>query len=983
MYYRYFLPAIILFSLLAVNPTWAQQQTVIGNVSDADHHPIPGATVTVVNTAIGTVTDGEGRFSLQVPVNARLTISFTGFKTQLLHAASLKGPVQVALQEDLARLDEVVVTGLATNLKRRNLANTVVMISGKDLTGTAPPQTLDAALSGKVPGAYINSNTGAPGGGVSVKLRGVTSVYGTTQPLYVVDGVFIDNSAISSGLTAVTKAVKDPGVITSNQDNPSNRIADIRPEDIENIEILKGASAAAIYGSRASAGVVVITTKKGRAGKTQISFSQDLGFLKATKLLGTRTFTADKAASLSKDPVASAAWKKQFQDAEANGKIYDYEKEVYGNTGFTRNTGLSLSGGSDKTDFFVSVAQKDESGIVKNTGYRHNSIRLNVNHRINNDIKIGISTNYINSSADRGISNNDNTGVSLGWALAYTPSFAELHVDERGNYPNNPFSSSNPLQTIALMRNNESVNRFIIGANVEAALQRNRISTTKLITRGGIDFYNLQTDVLFPGAMQSQAVSKGTSVQGFTRSLNTNFILSLVNTLTPASGLSLTTSAGLTQETGDFNNAIDVATQIIAGQSNINQAGALTAGQSRFQFQNDGWFIQEEALIASALSLTAGVRFDRSSNNGDAGKFYVYPKGGIAFNFTKAGVIREGFFEDVKWRAAYGQATNVPAYGSKFTSLGIANIAGLPGSLVNQQQGQAGIQPELQTEFETGVDIVLLHERLAVNVTWYSKYIYDFLMLSSPPASSGFSSAWKNGGNLRNQGIELGLNARPVDTRVVTWNTSVNLWLNRSKVTKLTTPSVPQGAFGYLGGTFQIEQGKSVTQILGLTPKGIGKFGDAEPDFQASSANEITIARNLSVRFLLHWKKGGQNINFTRLTADLGGTTKDYDDITAGNKLPNGPNRLSKLGKTSEEFIENSDYLKLREIGVYYTFDKFRRNFIRSLTVGVSLNNYFTSTPYSSYDPEVSNFGTGFSSGVELVPYPATKRARFNLSVNF
>ncbi|WP_160712952.1 SusC/RagA family TonB-linked outer membrane protein [Chitinophaga solisilvae] len=982
MYYRYFLPAII-YLLLTANPLWAQQQTVTGNVRDTDHHPVPGATVTVVNTTIGTVTDAEGRFSLQAPPNARLSISFTGFKTQQLHTATLKGPAQITLQEDLSRLDEIVVTGLATNVKRRNLANTVVTVSGKDLSGTAPAQTLDAALSGKVPGAYINANTGAPGGGISVKLRGVTSVYGATQPLYVVDGVFIDNSAISSGLTAVTKAVKDPGVITSNQDNPSNRIADIRPEDIENIEILKGASAAAIYGSRASAGVIIITTRKGRAGKTQLSLSQDLGFNKATRLLGTREFTADRAAALSKDPVASAALRKQFLEAEAQGKIYDYEKEIYGNTGFTRNTGLSLSGGSEKTDFFISAAQKDESGIVKNTGYRHNSIRLNVNHRVNDDIKIGVSTNFINSSADRGISNNDNTGVSLGWALAYTPSFAELHPDEKGKYPDNPFSSSNPLQTVALMRNNESVNRVIIGGNAEATWQRSRISTTKLVARGGIDFYNLQTDVLFPGILQSQAVNKGTSVQGFTRNLNTNFILSLVNTLTPSSALSLTTSAGVTQETGDFNNAIDVATQVITGQSNISQAGALTASQSRFQFQNDGWFIQEEVLIANALSLNAGLRFDRSSNNGDAGKFYLYPKGGIAFNFTKAGVIREGFFEDVKWRAAYGQATNVPAYGSKFTSLGIANIAGLPGSLVNPQQGQPGIQPERQTEFETGIDLVLLHGRLGVQVTWYNKNIYDFLMLSSPPASTGFASAWKNAGNLRNQGIELGLNARPVDTRVVTWNTGINLWLNRSEVTRLTTPAVPQGAFGYLGGTFQIEQGKSATQILGLTPTGIGRFGDAEPEFQVSSTNEVTVARNLSIRFLLHWKKGGQNINFTRLTADLGGTTKDYDEVAPGNKLPNGPNRLSKLGKTSEEFIEDADYFKIREIGVYYTFDKFRPKLIRSLTLGLSLNNYFTITPYSSYDPEVSNFGTGFSGGVELVPYPAAKRARFHLSVNF
>ena len=204
----------------------------------------------------------------------------------------------------MARLDEVVVTGLTTGVKRRNLANAVATISSKELNGVAPAQTFDAALNGKIPGAYINANSGAPGGGISVKLRGVTSVYGNTQPLYVVDGVFVDNSSTSAGLNVVTSSSAMVPT-TSNQDNPSSRIADLRAEDIENIEILKGASAAAIYGSKAAAGVIIITTKRGKLGRTQVAVSQDLGFIKARKLLGVRAFTADRAASLSRDSATS------------------------------------------------------------------------------------------------------------------------------------------------------------------------------------------------------------------------------------------------------------------------------------------------------------------------------------------------------------------------------------------------------------------------------------------------------------------------------------------------------------------------------------------------------------------------------------------------------------------------------------------------------------------------------------------------------
>src|SRR4249919_1728968 len=235
-------------------------------------------------------------------------------------------------------------------------------------------------MSGKVPGAYINANSGAPGGGISVKLRGVTSFFGNTQPLFVVDGVYMDNSAVSGGLNAVTAAAA--GGNASNQDNPSSRIADLRAEDIENIEILKGASAAAIYGSRAAAGVVIITTKRGRAGKTKVSFTQDLGFVKVRKLLGVRQFTPETAAGLSSDPARSAALKQQFLDAQAAGKLYDYEKEVYDNTGFMRNSVISMTGGNERTSFYFSAAQKQEDGIVQGTGYRNTSVRLNVDNRI-------------------------------------------------------------------------------------------------------------------------------------------------------------------------------------------------------------------------------------------------------------------------------------------------------------------------------------------------------------------------------------------------------------------------------------------------------------------------------------------------------------------------------------------------------------------------------------------------------------------------
>ena len=962
---------------------FSQNQTIAGKIMDASGNPVPGASILIKGTSHGTTSDAEGNFKLAVTPNATLIVTSAGFAPRILRSGELGADVRIRLEEDVAHLDEVVVTGLTTAVKRRNLANAVATISAKELSDGAPAQTFDAALEGKIPGAYINANSGSPGGGISVKLRGVTSVYGNTQPLYVVDGVFVDNTATSSGLNAVTLAASG-GSPTSTQDNPSSRIADIRPEDIENIEILKGASAAAVYGSRAAAGVIIITTKKGRQGRTKVSFSQDLGAITASKLLGVRQFTAATAASLSSDSATGVMLAQEFTAAQSAGHIYDYEKEIYGNTGFARNSVLSVSGGTEKTGVYFSVATKDEGGIEKNTGYNNTSFRLNVDQKVGDNIKLGISNNYINSSADRGFQGNDNVGVTTGIALSSTPDFAQLHPDAQGNYPDNPFAAANPLQTIALMRNNEGVNRFITGVKLEATLQKSSISQTRLVALGGIDFYNLETQVLFPATLQWQAINKGTSIEGVTKNLNTNYIASVVNTLTPSDHLSFTTSAGLTQETGNYNNLLNVATQVIAGQSNVNQAGALNATQLRTKYQNNGIFVQEEVNINDILLLTGGGRLDESSNNGNVRHYYFYPKAGLSWNLTKMGWLQADWIENLKLRAAYGQANNVAAYGSKFTALGISNIAGNPGVLVNSQEGQTNIEPERQEEFETGADLSFLKGRLGLELTYYNKVIDNFLMQASQPASSGFASEWVNAGNLRNRGVELGLNARPVQTRNITWNTSLNFWLNRSLVTSLSVPPVPQGSFGYVLGSFQIQQGKSATQIVGLDGTGgVSKLGDAEPTFQMSTYNEITFFNNLSLRFLLHWKKGGQNVDLTTLENDFGGTSANYDKVTNKLGVPDGVYRIMQVGVDAHEFVQNSSYLRLREIGLYYSFSHPPVAAVKGLRVGVSLNNFLTVTKYASYDPEVSNFGTGFSTGIDVDPYPSSKRAAFHISVDF
>lgn len=976
------------------------QQNVTGQIRDAKTgQPVPGVTIRVPNTSRGTLSDASGKYSIAVPAGAStLVISYTGYKTQTVRLTGNQATLNLTLEEDLAHLDEVVITGAATSIKRSNLANAVATISANQLSGVAPAQTFDAALSGKVPGALVSANSGAPGGGFTVKLRGITSVFGNSQPLYVVDGIFFNNSSIPAGLNDVTGAATAGN--PNNQDNPSSRIADLSPTDIENIEILKGASAAAMYGAKAAAGVVIITTKKGRAGKTKVSLNQELGFVKVRHLMGVRPFTAETAADLAgsadnTDPDVIAkreAYKTQFTNAQSAGKIFDYEKELFGQTGQVLNTNLAISGGGDKTTFYLSGNRRQEEGIVKGTGYFNNAVRLNIDHKLSDRVSFGVTTNYIYSSADRGLTNNDNNGVSYGVALSSTPDFVDLHPNALGEYPRNPFAASNPLETRDKMTNNETTNRFVGGGNVEIHLQQSEHSNTRFIGRGGVDFFNYKTMALFPRDLQFEENSKqGHSIQGNTNNLNTNLGGFLANTFTPTQSISLTSTVGATLETGYFDNIVTTATNIVAGQSNVDASANTTTRQFRSKFRDNGIFIQEDLSLIDAVTLSGGVRFDRSTNNGEYKKYYAFPKGAFSVNFAKLKGWSVDNIDNLKIRAAYGQSGNVPPYSSKFTGMLGSNIDGLPGVLVDNLQGNPDIKPERQEEFETGLDISVLNGRISMEATYYQKRIQDVLLRHSLAASSGYSAEWKNSGDLKNQGVEIGLNLVPVNKTNIKWTSSINWWYNRSKVTKLLIPPYAIGAFGNSLGTFYLEEGQPATQIKGTVGSDLRLIGNSEPKFQMSFYNEVTVYKNWSLRFLLHWKKGGDNINLTQLLTDAGATSFDYDDIIDGQKA--GVYRLG-AGDASI-YVQDASYVRIREIGLYYNVPLKNTKTISGIRLGVSANNFFTWTHYVGYDPEVSNFGSntistsasrgsnGLSTGVDVMPFPASKRASFHIGVDF
>ena len=983
---------ILLFLLLILPCFVFAQNTLSGKVSDEKGDTVPFANVIEKGTSNGVTTDMEGNFTIEVP-NLPVTLVFSSLGyTTVEQEVTSTSPITVTMPESTEALEEVVITGLATSIKRSNSANAIAMISAEELVGTTPPSTLEGALYGKFAGVVINANSGAPGGGISVKLRGVTSLQGNTQPLYIIDGIYIDNSSIAAGLNAVSAAAA--GGSASNQDNPTNRIADINPEDIESISILKGASTAAIYGSRAAAGVIIITTKRGKAGETKFSFTQSTGWNSAINLLGLRNFTEQRVRDTFGDGTVA-----DFVAARNQGRLIDYEDEVYGESGFISITNFNMSGGNENTRFYASVSHNNENGIVNNTGYEKTSLRLNFDHRATDFFKVAFSTNYVYSSTDRGFFNNDNSGTTIGISLVGTTPWLELFPNSDGVYPDNPVGASNALQTRDLVKNNETVNRIIMGGSANLNLYKNDNSNLELILRGGLDFYGQQSRAIFPKELQFQKPSNGglngVSIQGDTQNKNYNLSAFLVHNYNTGDDLNFRTQAGLTREYFNQNTVLITATGLVASETNVDQAANTGVDQTRFKQEDSGFFIQEEVNFQDKFIATLGVRGDKSSNNGDANKLLYHPKASLAVNLNKFDFWnQDSEWNQLKLRIAYGEAANFPPFGALFTSYNSFSSNGLLGISLIGIRGDENLKAERQKELEFGADVSFFNGLLNFEATYYIKTIEDLTLLAALEPSTGFTQQYVNAGELRNKGIELTLNATPVITNDFQWNTGITFFKNKSEITKLDVEPFNIGAFGATLGTFRIEEGESATQIVGIGPNpgasGFQKWGDAEPDFQMAFTNYLTY-KDFELSFLFQWKQGGDNVNLTTLLSDLNGTTHDYDDIDLdpAGVLGNGSYRLSQLGASAEVFVEDASYLRLRELGFYYTLpNKYLSEFlggsIDQVKLGFSGTNLINIFDYNSFDPEVSNFGgnTPFT-GVEVTPFPSSKRYLFHLTVKF
>jgi outer membrane receptor protein involved in Fe transport len=447
----------------------------------------------------------------------------------------------------------------------------------------------------------------------------------------------------------------------------------------------------------------------------------------------------------------------------------------------------------------------------------------------------------------------------------------------------------------------------------------------------------------------------------------------------------------------DFQNSalFNRGRGLVPGQKNLRQANVQEINEHAISSISEaGIFLQQEANFDDKIIGTVGIRWDKSTLNGDANKLYAFPRASLALNIANFDFWNVGAISQLKPRIAYGATSGPVAFGSTFTSLGGTNIGGLLGSVVSSQIGNTGILPETASELEFGIDAGFFKNRLAIEATYYIKSTQNNIQNLNLAPSVGVNTTPSNEAELENKGIELGISGTIFDAPKFRWFSRVLYWQNRVLLTRLGIPTYIAGAFGSGLGTFLYAQGYAPTTIVGSpavagNPGGFTFWGNNQPDFNVSFFNSFNILKNLELSVLVDWKQGGDNINLSAFLTDGGGTTKGWFDDSNGDGVPNGRQRDPAPYNNAGRWVMDASFVKIREVGLYYTFPKTTLSKIfngafKGIKLGASANNLFLFTDYFGYDPETSTFGAqSIANNVDIAPYPTPRRIFFHLNFDF
>jgi TonB-linked SusC/RagA family outer membrane protein len=980
-----------------VNIAWAQN-VVTGRVIGAgDKAPIPGTSVSVKGTTIGTSTDADGVYKLTIAAqdNAVLVFSSVGFVAQEI-SVNNKSEIDVELAEDDRRLDEVVVVGYGT-VRKSDLTGSVAQVKAKEIDAFPATNVLQA-LSGRAPGVQVTQNTGAPGANVSVRIRGTNSIQGSNEPLYVVDGFPTSGS--------------NPTIINNS--------------DIESIEILKDASATAIYGSRGANGVVLITTKQGKAGKMTVDYEGNFSIQTLRKkldLMNAREYATFYNEQAANDNVAPYFTQDQINSFGAG---YDWQDLVFKKAPMQTHN-LSVSGGSDKTRFSVGGSIFDQDGIIQGSTYKRYSLRANISTDVSKMFNLSYGATLTKIRTGRQNSGGGNRGGSLtSAAISAPPTLTPYNED--GSYrvlaTAYPFISNvliNPLNYLEQFSDQVDANRVL----ANAALTFKPFEGLSIKISGGIENNDDQTDTYTSTRFIN---SQGTASVSASRamSLLSENTVSYVKTIGEKHSISAV--AGFTYQ--DFMNKGLSASGVgflsdITETANLGSAAVPGIPGSSYSLSKLLSYLGRVNYgFNNKYLFTASIRADGSSKYSAGSKWGYFPSGAVAWRVSEESFLKDvTVMTDLKARASWG-LTGSQAIGAYATMNNLnAGKTVFDDALYNTfapgTQMPGNLKWETTEQMDFGFDAGFFRNRVQLTVDYYIKNTRDLLNTVQLPIGYGFTSTIRNVGQIRNKGLELGLQARVID-KEFKWHLNGNISFNRSKVIKLN------GGLDILGGNIGVAVINDATNLLregqpmsvfygyeedGYTELGKVKFKDRNEDGVINQLDKTIIGDpnanfiyglNSSMSFkgfeLTAFIQGVQgnnlvNVSSVNNTLDYGFGLNMPKEVLYNHWTPTNPNAKypvisrSNSYSYSNRFVEDGSFLRLRTIQLAYTLplSKMGMNWMRSAQIYASGQNLLTLTKYSWWDPETNSQGgaNSIGQGIDHYSYPTSKAVTFGVRLGF
>lgn len=963
-----------------------------GTVTDGENNiPLAGVSVFIENTSYGAVTDFDGNYSFQVNLatgNYTLIASSLGYSTQRISVSFSGGEVttDISLSEDLLSLDEVVVTGNPAGVNKRTLGNAISSVKAEELVNNGAI-AVDQAISGKISGALVQQNSGDPAGGISIRLRGPSTVLGNSDPLYIVDGIIVSNSSNSNDLV-------DLG------GNSQNRLVDLNPNDIERIEVIKGAAAAAIYGSRASNGVVQIFTKRGQTGDPKFSFSTNV-----------RINELRKEIDYNKVPLA---WADPF-DRENLETVpverFNLQDEFF-ESGFGVENFLSVTGGNEKTSYYISGSFLDNEGIIKNTDFQRIGFKTNITQKAFDWLDINAGLNYT-----RSVSNDiPNGGINAAYGaitgFVFSDNSIDPSPDESGVYPVTSLlvPRTNPAEAVNRFDFGQKVNRVITSIGLNARIT-DKLTASYLL---GLDFYNQSATAFIP-INNTSPNGDGFSRRADINNFQYNSDLNLVYQTPITDDITSTTTLGGSWQYEEFDRVAIEADGLAPVVEVASDGSILAQGETRSQISYWGSFLQQTFGYKDKLYLNGAIRLDGASTFGEDERNQLYAKASVSYVISEEDFWENTFgdaFSTFKLRGSWGQAGNLTALSAfqRFTVFTPFSLNGQP-SLVPAgnniisnapEQGDLNIAPERQEEFELGFDAGFLNNRVGVEFTYYKQDVTDLLLPRELAPSTGFGSRIENVGDLENKGIEILVRGAPIKTNDFSWDITATFSQNDNVVTR-----VAGGGQFALDGSFStnfVIEGEPLGVFFrqfyardpdgsisldddgypfrGTTEDGASSkvIGDPNPDWFGSLINEFSY-KNFKLRIQLDAVQGFDVFNWNRRLLDnviFGGGSNVGEELLG--------NRLKGFGGAQagifEEFVEDGSFVKLRELAITYGF-KPPIDGVDNVELSLVGRNLISWDDYSGWDPEINTAGQ--SNGVRGfdfagVPIPRTYQLGINVS---